>query len=812
MQVLEGIKVVDLSWTKVGAQTTQVLADFGADVLWIEPPGGSRMRIANGFPLWGRGKQSLVIDLHDPQGREELLKILSNADVLVDTFRVGQMEEWGLGDDVLSALNPRLIHASITGFGSTGPYATVPAYEALVMAKLGILAQFGGMHDGDHPPFNVIPWCSFAASMVLLEGILAALYEREDSGLGQSLETNLVQSFAALDTWGWYINLINNRFPDAYPSADSYDENGIPQSPLTYMLLIGLTKDGKFLQFAQVAPRLFVAFMKALGLESLLTDPEWEGIPRFDIEDEFRRRRLWELMLEKARERTLDEWLAYFEQDPDVFGEQFRYGPEVLDHPQLAHDGFVTTIDQPGIGPIRQPAAIFNMETTPAVIGRSAPGVGEHDPALLERWASDVVATTGNPVSKTPLEGVTILELAQLYAAPYGATMLGDLGARVIKVEPLEGDMIRTIIPFPESGGAKVMQGKESICVDMSTPEGLDIIYKLAAKSDLVLQGFRAGAAERAKIDPASLRAVNPDLVYVAAPGYGDSGPYGHRPAYAPSIGAAGGIARAALGAQVNESTELTMQEVMAAGRKLSQGAVNQNAQADGFAAVGVANALMLGLLARKRGAGGQTVLATMLSTCANAMSDTVLVYPGMPGPMTPDADLWGLSALYRSYETSDGYIFLAAPQEKEWQRLAAALAPYADLGGDARFASSRNRADNDAALASALAAIFCTRSKREWEPELLAQNVGCMAVETDMVEAILSGELGAAHGYLAPTDHPTFGEHDRVAPPLRFSRSKTKADGSTLAGAATRALLTEIGYDEAQIDDLIERKVVATS
>ena len=812
MQVLEGIKVVDLSWTKVGAQATQVMADFGAEVLWIEPPSGSRMRIANGFPLWGRGKQSLVLDLNSEEGRQRFLEIIATADVLVETFRHGQMEEWGLGYETLAALNPRLIHGTISGFGSMGPYRDVPAYEALVMAKLGIMAQFKGMTDEDHPPCVSVPWCSFSASMVLLEGLLAAIYERETSGLGQSLETNMVQAFAALDTWGWYINLINTRFPDAYPSAESFDEEGIPQSPLTYMLLIALTKDGKFLQFAQVAAHLYVAFMKSLGLEGMFADPAWEGIPRFDIADRERREGLWRIMLEKARERTLAEWLELFEENPDVFGEQFRSGPEVLDHPQLEFDGFVTTIEQPGIGPIRQPGPLVKMTKTPAQVGRPAPGVGEHDPDLLVRWAATASEGKVAPSTEAPLAGVTILEMAQLFAAPYGATMLGDLGARVIKVEPLEGDMIRGIIPFPESGGAKVMQGKESICIDMTTPEGLEIVYKLAAISDVVLQGFRAGAAERAKIDAASLHEINPDLVYLHAPGYGDGGPYGHRPAYAPSIGAAGGIARAALGASVPENDSLTMEEIMSNGRRLSVGAVNQNAQADGFAALGVANALMLGLVAKARGAGGQAMLSTMISTCANAMSDFVLEYPGMPGPLQSDEHFWGMGPLYRSYATNDGFVFLAAPQEKEWRRLVGALAPYVNLAADDRFHSEERRLENADALSQVLANVFATRSKRDWEPELLGADVGCMVVETDMVEAIISGELGAAHGYLSPTDHPTFGEHDRVAPAVRFSRSATKADGGALAGTATRALMEELGYSAEQIDDLAARNVIGAA
>src|SRR5699024_4478481 len=125
------------------------------------------------------------------------------------------------------------------------------------------------------------------------------------------------------------------------------------------------------------------------------------------------------------------------------------------------------------------------------------------------------------------------------FAAPYGATVLADLGARVIKVEPLEGDIIRTMMAFPESAGAKVMQGKESICVDITTDEGRDIVREIIKDADVVLNGFRAGAAERRGLGEDDLRVINPELVYVTASGYGEGGPLSNRPAFAPSIGAA---------------------------------------------------------------------------------------------------------------------------------------------------------------------------------------------------------------------------------------------------------------------------------
>jgi len=805
---LDGLRVVDLSPTRVGAQVTQPLADFGADVVWIEPPGGSALRAQPSFPFLARGKRSVVLDLKQEGDAGRARRLAAEADVVVETFRPGVAERLGLGYDDLRLGNPGLVYASITGFGRLGPYAGVKAYEGLVMAKLGVNATFSRMHKGPHPPFVSVPWCSFAASQTALHGVLAALIDRERTGAGQRVEANLTQGYATLDTWEWFQRLIAERWPDAYTAVDTFTDKGVPNSPLTYMLLVALTRDGRWLQFAQVAPHLFAAFMRELGLDWMFGDPEWKGLPAF--EDEDRRLALWTSMLQAAGSKTLAEWEAVFDSDPDVFAELFRSGPEVLAHPQLVADGHVVEVVDPERGPVLQPGPLVVMDATPAGRPRPAPTLGDCNP---DSWSASDLRHPGvvdDPAPALPLDGVTILELAMMYAAPYGATLLTDLGARVIKVEALAGDRIRTILPFPESGGVKVMQGKESICIDITLPEGVDIVQRLAARCDVVLQGFRAGAADRHGLDAETLRALNPDLVYLSAPGYGQGPPNGHRPAFAPSIGAAGGIARANVGDTVPERPGLTMEEIREGAIRLSGSATVTSAQADGFAALGVATALLLGLLARARGAGGQKLEGSMLLTASHAMADHVVDFVGNPGPPNPGRDLRGPHARYRIYDAIDGWVFLAAPQEREWEPLADALAAHVDLRRDARFATEADRLANDQALTDALAAVFATGSKASWERELLAADVGCVAVTMETTEELLMSDgFGRASGYVVDVEHPTFDRHPRLAPVVRFSRSTTQAKPGVLAGSATDAVLDELGFSAAEIADLRARQVV---
>jgi crotonobetainyl-CoA:carnitine CoA-transferase CaiB-like acyl-CoA transferase len=801
MSSLAGLRVIDLNPTRVGAQTSQVFSDFGADVIQIEPPGGAEIRCHSAYPFWARGKRSIVLDLDSAEDRATLKALTRQADVLIETHQPDYLDKLGLGYADLSADNPGLVYTSITGFGRKGPYRDAPGYEGLVMAKVGAFHNFQRMSPHEAPPFVNVPFAGFAASQVAVHGILAALIERGRSGRGQWVETNMAQAFTTLDTWAWFEYLIVDRWSGAFTKTASYDELGRPASPLTFMLMVALTKDGAWLQFASVAPHLYAALMKSLGLAWMFTDPDWVGLPVFEGKPD-KRQELWTKMLEACREKTLAEWNEIFDADPNVFAEQFRNGEVALEHPQLLHDGFTVEIRDAERGVVRQPAAIVKAANTPADLTRSAPKLDEHCNEILGLVAGAApVDSPLNESTELPLAGVTILELATLFAGPHGTTMLTDLGARVIKVEPLAGDRIRMILPFPEAGGFKVMQGKSSIAVDLATPEGVAIVQQVAGTVDVVIQGYRAGAMAKLGLDYASVRKLNPNVVYVNAPGYGVDGPYGAKPAYAPSIGAAAGIPLANVGVTVEERADLTMDQIQDGARRLSAASASTNAQADGFAALGVSTAILFGLLVRDRGAGGQELFSSMINTGCHAMSAQAVKYPGAPVEPSPGPDMRGLGPLYRVYDAAQGHVFLAARTDVEFAALRSALTPYVELGSDADAAE----------LTDVLAGAFMRKSAAEWEAELLPQGVGCVKVTTDLIEATLFDDsFGRASGYVADVVHPTLDEHIRLAPYLRFSRSQTQALPAVLNGQQTDEILVGLGKSAAEIADLRARGVVA--
>jgi crotonobetainyl-CoA:carnitine CoA-transferase CaiB-like acyl-CoA transferase len=805
---LEHLRVVEISDTLTGAQAGNLLADLGAEVVVVEPPGGSRLRSQAVFPFVARGKKSIVLDLRDQGDAETARRLASGADVLVTTLRPATLERFGLGYPALSALNPRLVYGSVTGWGRTGPMRDAKGYEGMVLAKLGAMAtSFDRMSTRPGPTFVSVPYASWSAGQALLQGVFAALRERESSGAGQSVEVSLALALSAQDPWNQANAFLTEHFPDALLAAPPVSDDGVPNTSFTYRLLVAVTADGHWLQFSQVQPHLFRAFLRACGLEWMYDDPEWATLPEF--EDPGQRMRFWDILLTEVRKRTLAEWLEVFESDHNVFAEIFRRGTDLLRHPQLEFTGQTLVVDDAERGKVLQPGPLIQLDGTPARVESGAPALDGHAAELRARVVEPAPVPAPRPAaSGLPLAGVTILELGTFYAAPYGATMLTDLGARVIKIEPLNGDPMRVIQPFPESGAVKVLQGKESVALDLASPESAEVLSRIAARADLVLCAFRAGVAARLGVGADDLLKINPRIVYLDAPGYGIEGPYGDRPAFAPTMSAGSGIGMRNAGALVPEDDVDDLALIRRRSLQLTSAGGGSATQADGIAALVVGTALSLGAYLQKRGAGGQHMLTTMLQSCAHALCEDMVEYAGRPPLATVDAGGYGLNALYRLYETSRGWVFLAVPSEGDWRCLTG-VAAFAPLVADPRFATPAGRREHDAALAEALAAVFATRPAGDWERELLAADAGCVVADERTVEANYIGEFGRRHGYLATADSPVLGEYARLGPIIGFSRSATTAPAGCRLGQHTRGVLREFGYDDATIEGLAARGVV---
>ena len=795
-ELLDDIRVIDLSEGPIGGMTTMVLADFGADVIKIERPGGDPWRSVANAPMWLRGKRSAVLDLKTEAGRESLARLSGSADVVVTSMRPGK--DAGLGADYerLSARNPALVYCAITGFGPQGPYAGYPGYEAVVAARMGRMLNFSGLPDREGPAYAAVQAGSHATSQAALHGILAALLAREQSGRGQLVETSLLQGLCAYDLGGLFRAQLGERFPDLFAGL------AMPAMPtLNYHALP--TSDGRWLQFGNLMAHLFDNYLAAAGLADIFADPDYEGTPAQWSEDA--RERLRDRMFERMQERTAAEWMETFIEHGGVAATPFQSTQEALDDPDLVLNGHVVEREHPTLGTVRQLGPLARLTATPGAAGESGPEPGEHTEAVLGEAARPRPAPAPSaPASGPPLRGVTVLEFATVIAAPLGAAILADLGARVIKVEPIGGDPFRAM-GVASMGAGRCNGSKESIALDLKSAEGQEIVQALARETDIVIHNYRPGVPERLGIGYETLSAIRPELVYVYVNGYGRSGPGAHRPSTHPIPGAGLGGALMQMGEGMPPACT-TIPELREVARKFFRA---NELNPDPNTSVVVASSSLLGLYTRRRFGKGQEVFVDMFGANAWANADDFISYKGKPPRPTLDADLYGLNATWRLYPAAEGWVFLGLAVQREWERFCE-LAGRPDLAADPRFATPEARAANDAALADALAALFAQRPADDWEALLATEGLGCVRADAGPVhEFIAKDGHVAANGLRVPVRNTNYGEYERYGPLTAFSVNKLELGGFPLAGEQGDSILAELGYDPTAIDALRAKGIV---
>lgn len=797
-QLLDDIRVLDLSEGPVGGLATMTLADFGADVVKVERPGGDPWRALANAPVWLRGKRSAVLDLRAHEGRESLARLAESADVVVTAMRPGKAAALGADHERLSARNPALVSCAITGFGARGPFAGYAGYEAVVAAKMGRMLTFGGVPEREGPAYAAVQAGTHACAQAALQGILAALHAREATGRGQLVETSLLQALFVYDLGGLYRAQLAARFPERFAGLSA------PAMPtLNYHAL--QTRDGRWLQFGNLLAHLFDNYLVAAGLDDVFADPDYEGSPA-GWSDEARER-LRDRMFRRTLERTADEWMETFVDHGGVAVTPFQSTREALDDPDLTRNGHVVEREHPALGTVRQLGPLARLTATPGSAGAAAPEPGAHTEAVLReapRARPSVPATPPDAPAGPPLRGVTVLEFATVIAAPLGAAVLADLGARVIKVEPVGGDPFRGM-GVASLGAARVNAGKESIALDLKRAEGREVVHALARKADALIHNYRPGVPERLGIGYAELRAIRPELVYVSVNGYGRAGPGAHRPSTHPIPGA--GLGGALLQAGAGEPRVCaTLPELRETARRLFRA---NELNPDPNTSMAVATATLLGLRARQRLGVGQEVFVDMFGANAHANADDFVDYAGKPPRPEPDADLFGLNAVWCLYRAAEGWVFLGLARQREWERFCA-LAERPDLAADPRFATRDARAAHDAELADALAALFATRAADGWEALLAGQGLGCVRADGASVGSFIAGDAHVAvNGFRVPVRNTAYGEHERYGPLASFSENRPQLDGFPLAGEQADAILAELGYDAHAIAGLRESGVV---
>ena len=801
-QVFDGITVLDFTSGRAGGVATMVMSDFGAEVIKVEPPGGEKFRNSPGSIQWNRGKKSVVLDLKTLDGQEKARGLAQLADVVVENFRPGVTQRLGIDYDTVRDDHPGLVYASLTSFGPSGPYAHYKGYDAVVAAKSGRMMMFARQNPREGPNYVVTRGVCHAAATALVRGITAALYVREKTGIGQRVETSMLKAVTTYDHVSWiHGQMVQNR-PEEYPPDPSVGTGR--GNPTGY--LPARTRDGQWIQLGNVVERLFRSMMHSLDMDFIYEDPRFKTAPALDQEAVAALERI---MLEKVQEKTLNEWMAIFlSREGNAAAEPYHTSEQALDHPQIVHNGNVQGVDVPGVGSTRQLGPIVKMTETPGSTQGPAPVLGQHTAEVLTRLGNGAKihsSSARGPMPKHSLEGITLLDLGTVINGPLGCALVAELGARVIRIESPGGDWGRMGLPF---SAHRTMAGSEGICLDLKTPEGQEIMGKLAAKADLLLHSMRPGAPERTGIGYEQLKKVNPNLVYLYAGGYGSTGPYSHRPSMAPIAGAVsgGGVAQMGRDAFPSPEQSMSIDEIEGVAKQLKRA---NDGTADHSTAMVNAVGLVLGLYARERTGSAQYVESTMIAANAYLNIDDFYWHEEKQPRPLPDREGHGLHALYRLYRAKTGWVFLACPFEDEWETLCHAI-DRTDLPDDPRFATREARETHDGALADELARVFAVEEPLHWEKLLTAADIACVKAEDrGMYHFFNEDPHVRENGLLTQVEAPRFGQFWRYSPVVSFSDTPGRVGPGPLKGQHTRPILRELGYTDEQIHDLKQRKVV---
>ncbi|MFC4944248.1 CoA transferase [Pseudonocardia sp. GCM10023141] len=713
-----------------------LLADHGADVTRWAPQGPPLPAQEPGVVVWHRGKQRVVpeVDTGADGDQAVLDALLAAADVCI----------LGPGDpvftdppEVLARRHPRTVFLVMPAYGGATPWVGGAESSELLGAAMGLAMRQSSHHDG--PVDAVHPHVAYVHGAWAATCAVAALVERTRSGHGQVV--TVTGAHAALVT-GTATYLID---PYADPVPAPAGPGGT--NPLYTRYRCG---DGTWLFLGGLTAKFQLNALAVLDLADLADDPRLGGqLDRIVLPGN----REWvrDRIADRFRARPRAQWLELLEAVDCPAGPVAAPG-EWLDHPQIRALGLRLELDDPELGRVVMPGLALELDGSPAAVR----GLERERPpgSMAPAAPSDPAAALVPQRAGGPLAGVRVLDLGTVLAGPFTGCLLAELGADVVKVEPLEGDSFRT-------RGFVYNRGMRSLAVDLRAPGGRAAFRRLAATADVVIDNFRPGVVERLGIDHATLHGLNPDVVTFSLTGFGDRGPLAGRPGFDPILQAVSGM-MAAQGGD-GEPVFLTV-------------AVNDIA-----AAVMGALASCLGLLHRLGGGGGQAIRSSLAAMSVFMQSGELVEFPGRAAVRRGGDDYRGPATGDRHHRTRDGWVRVqATPQQ--WESAAPEVERL--LAGEC-------------ATAEIVALLRCrgiaaTAARRPAEvpsdPALRA------------AEAFQEHHRADGRPYLTPGRIAHFGRTPQ-------SRRLT-APG---LGEHTREVLTEAGLGPVEIDDLLAAGAVTT-
>jgi crotonobetainyl-CoA:carnitine CoA-transferase CaiB-like acyl-CoA transferase len=372
---LEGVKILDLSHALAGPFCSTMLADYGAQVIKIEPPGLGDIARAWGTPLRGgetdyfvslhRNKRGMVLDLKNPQGRETFLRMVEGCDIVLENYRVGALSRLGIDYAAARQRNPGIIYCSISGFGQDGPYRDRPALDLILQAESGMISVTG--EAGGHGARAGVSIADMTAGMNAAFGIMVALRAKEQSGIGQAIDVSMMEGQLAL--LGTMIGNYCATGEIPRPMGTAY------KALLPYQTFRTKTRD---LALAVGSEKLWKIFCPVIGCPELADDPRF----RTNAERNQNREALIAELQRAFLSRSYEEWETLLSANGIPVG-AINDLAQVVDHPQVKARSSVVEIDHPSAGKVRVVGVPVRLSATPGLVRTPAPALGEHTDEVL---------------------------------------------------------------------------------------------------------------------------------------------------------------------------------------------------------------------------------------------------------------------------------------------------------------------------------------------------------------------------------------------------------------------------------------------
>ena len=500
---LTGLRVADFGQYIAGPLVGVLLADQGADVIHVDPPGGPRLA---GVPdaFFNRGKRRVILDLAKPGDLDDARRLVASADVAIENFRPGVLATLGLDLETIRSDNPGLITCSLPGFGADDPRAGVRGYEGVIAAATANCEPRNGEEppgwDWSRPTYSALPFASSFAAFLGAVSVVMALIARRRTGRGQRVEVPL---FDAMFT------LIGH-------SGAYSDDRGLHAPRPIHIRGSGAfrCKDGRYVQFDTSSPRHLPWFARAAGLlgrwETELLDLAATARPEVN-------ERLHARLRDEFLTRTAAEWEELGNAAGAAIG-FIRTPAEWIATEHARKTRAVAKVIDPELGPVWCAGVPVALGEFPEPVIQPRRAAGADTAAVLEELPSlppREIPTGPEPGLGQPLAGIRVLDLGLALAGPTCGRILAEFGAEVVK------------IGNPSAGVSGYLnRGKESLLLDVTKLGGQEVYWRLVENADVVLENFSPGTADRLAIGYEDVHARRPEVVYTSISCYGLGGPW----------------------------------------------------------------------------------------------------------------------------------------------------------------------------------------------------------------------------------------------------------------------------------------------